>query len=660
MIYFGDFHLGMIDIDLAPIPVVEFEPVRLSNGEIDDYVIISLNRAADDMFDPSVAEPVGQRLFDLYPELRDGILAGVMRSAIEKGELATAAAISSETGNRDGRAYNYSVQPKGDGCLTFIQDVTDIMSERNVAQDHVRIMEAACDDAVHGIAIADNDHRMVYANPALCNMLGYTKEEILQLRIGDMMHAEESEVRYEQADKLLAAEIDQYITDRTYLSKDGEEILMSVAVSTTHGVRGEQLSLAHFRDVREERRAQAELKDALKRAEDATRLKSEFLANMSHEIRTPLNGVIGMAQVLALSDLTKEQAEHLAIIRESSNNLMSLLNDILDLSKVEAGKLDINPTEMDPRHKLNRVLGLYDPIAEDKGIDLSLVIHPGVPSRLKLDPVRLRQCVNNLVSNAIKFTDHGQIVIAVTSKPVGADHELTIHVSDTGVGIAPDKIKRIFNSFQQADGSTTRNYGGTGLGLAISRKLAQLMGGDLTVVSEEGRGSVFTLTLKANAVQLQGSVSGANVREAADYFSSKVGGFAGRRVLVVDDNLINRQVARSMLETYDFEIDEAADGFEAVEKVSEAMFDLILMDIHMPGMGGVAALRKIRAEQPDYEHVPVIALTADAMSGDREKYLAEGMDAYVPKPLEERELITEVGRVLVGGREDGPAQKASA
>jgi len=632
------------NLDLFPVPIIEFEKVLNEQGGIVDLRFVSANPPAEDIFSSPEEELKKQNLLDVYPHLDGTEHFRRLIKSVEDGSALEVTMNADVESPFSGRVLRYSVGPTERGCLMMMQDITALVTERDTARGQLNMMVAACDDAVNGIAIADDDHRLVYANPALCKILGYTNEELLNLSIGDLMHQHESDVRYELAEKLISEEIDQYVTDRTYLTKTGEEILFSVAVSTMHDVQGNHLSLAHFRDVRAERKAQHALRSALVKAKEATRMKSEFLANMSHEIRTPLNGVIGMAQVLSYSDLSPEQAEHLAIIRESSTNLMSLLNDILDLSKVEAGKIEIAPVETDLRHKLNRLFKLHEPIAKDKGLDFDLVIHPTVPSRLKLDPVRLRQCVSNLISNAIKFTQVGRIVVAVTSKPVGEDHEVTVHVSDTGIGITPDKLNHVFDSFQQADGSTTRNFGGTGLGLTISRKLAELMGGGLSVVSEEGRGSVFTLRVMAQAVTKGSEVTETQGQGREDHFEQTQ--FNKRSVLVVDDNLINRRVACTFLRAYGFQTIEASDGVEAVEKATAENVDLILMDVHMPRLDGVNAAQRIRQESALNASVPIIALTADAMSGDREKYLGMGMSGYIAKPINEREFIAEIGQAL--------------
>ncbi|MEO9968376.1 MAG: ATP-binding protein [Hyphomonadaceae bacterium] len=631
-------------LDILPVPIMKLEPICNDDGDICDLRFAWANQVAEAGLAEDGQPLIGSTMLEHAPYLKDHVYFQACVACIRDKESQNLTLDGAKGTGFAGRIYQCILTPIENGCMSMLQNVTDVAGERDRARGELGMMAAACNDAVTGIGIANTRQEMVYANPAFCKMLKYSEAEILTMKVSDLMHPDELNTRYESAEQLMTHEINQYVTDRRYIAKDGEVILTSVAVSMTTDDNGDELVVAHFRDVREERKTQADLEQALEDATEATRMKSEFLANMSHEIRTPLNGVIGMAQVLSYSNLDTQQAEHLGIIRESSTNLLSLLNDILDLSKVEAGKIEITTVETDIRHKLRGLFKLHEPIAQDKGLEFDLVVHPSVPSRLQVDPVRMRQCVSNLISNALKFTQLGRVVVAVTSEPVGQDHEVTIHVSDTGIGIAQDKVKHVFESFQQADGSTTRNFGGTGLGLTISRKLARLMGGDLSVVSEEGRGSVFTLRF---AAQSAATLSETTDRlEAARESRASSESFGDSKVLIVDDNLVNRQVVRSFVKAYGFQTVEAVDGIDAVEKASAEQFDLILMDIHMPRLDGVKAAQKIRESSQGNKNIPMIALTADAMSGDKEKYLEMGMNGYVAKPINERELISQIGQVL--------------
>lgn len=627
-------------MDTLPIPVMEYKTIYDDQGEISDFEFLWANVAATKKMSPNGETMTGKRLLTLFPYVEYTAFYDYFKKTIRDHEGHCFHHEASPESPFAGSYIQFITQPTDQGCLVIMQDVTSVIIERDQARGKLQMMVAACDDAVHGIAIADKDHKIVYANPALCQMLGYRQEEMLEHYIGDLMHASEDKERYNLAEKLISEEISQYVTDRKYLTKNGQDILVSVSVSTMRDANNQILSLAHFRDVREERDAQAKLQKALDKAEAATQMKSEFLANMSHEIRTPLNGVMGIAQVLSCTDLDGRQAEHVALIKDSGANLMSLLNDILDLSKVEAGKIDITPIDIDLRHKLSRVFKTYEALAREKSIDLQIIIAPHLPTSLRLDPVRLRQCLSNLLSNAIKFTEKGKVTVAITGAPKGACYELIMHVSDTGIGISSDKLDHIFDSFQQADGSTTRNFGGSGLGLTITRRLARLMAGDLSVVSKPGRGSIFTLRLMANTCQEKRMLK----EPSKEPIPPK--GFCGRRLLIVDDNLINRRVARSLLDVYGFDLHEAVDGLDALDKLAGSQFDLVLMDMHMPRLDGMGATKSLRESDGINKHIPVIALTANAMQGDRERYLAQGAQGYVSKPINERDLIREIGKVL--------------
>jgi signal transduction histidine kinase/CheY-like chemotaxis protein len=396
-------------------------------------------------------------------------------------------------------------------------------------------------------------------------------------------------------------------------------------------------------DITELRQRERELKEARKQADAANEAKSSFLANISHEIRTPLNGILGMAQVLNQSQLSLSQREQVEAIFESGKTLKALVDDVLDLSKIEAGRMELSPIEKDLRHVLRRLQRLWSPRAQEKGFELFLAIDSEMHGFLKFDPVRVSQCVANLLSNAIKFTERGEINVRVWSRAEGDWTRVFVEVTDTGIGLTKEAISKLFTPFTQADNSISRRFGGTGLGLSITRKLANLMGGDVVVASKPSQGSIFTLTFRAQPAQLQAQSVEQRDHEPGSVPTPMRG--VGKKILLVDDHPLNRKVARLFLEPEGFEVTEAENGLVALERLAAQFFDIVLLDVHMPVLDGIETLKRIRASTENWREIPVLALTADAMSGDRERYLACGMNGYVSKPMEQRQLLAEIDRI---------------
>ncbi len=401
------------------------------------------------------------------------------------------------------------------------------------------------------------------------------------------------------------------------------------------------------------RQQNRDITDARIAAEAANQSKSNFLASMSHEIRTPMNGILGMAQSLDTGDLPGNEREKVSIILDSGSSLMAVLNDVLDFSKIEAGKFDICPAPNDIVHTTDRVVRLFETHARDKDITLAFHHDAAMPRNLVYDAERVRQCISNLVSNALKFTPGGRIDVHVTSRPVSETEAMIfVSVKDTGIGMAPDVQSRLFKPFTQADSSIGRQYGGTGLGLAISLRLAQLMGGGMSVQSAPGLGSLFTLTFRAGVQDMPKPVAQPIAAETA---RATPQGLRGLRVLLTDDNAINRQVVKLFLAPHGCVISEAVNGQDALDKLAAAEFDLVLLDVHMPVMDGKEAIQRIRTSDQPWRTIPVIALTADAMSGDREKLIAIGMSDYLSKPVDQRALVARMNAALGIVQTDEPA-----
>ena len=366
---------------------------------------------------------------------------------------------------------------------------------------------------------------------------------------------------------------------------------------------------------------------ARRKAEVASAAKSDFLAVVSHEIRTPMNAVISAANLLRRTRLDSQQREHVSMLIDAGDVLMGLLNDVLDFSKIEAGKMELESADMIVRDRLSTVVRLWEPRALANGVRLKVRIAPDVPAAVRTDPLRVQQILFNLMSNAVKFTHEGEIRIDAS----WIDGRLNMAVTDTGCGIPADRLGQIFNSFEQADVGTTRRYGGTGLGLAISRKLAELMGGSLTVQSIDGEGSTFVLSLPVTAVE-NAPAQPVRVVETA-------GSLAGRSILAADDHEVNRRILQLLLEPHGCRLTLVENGAEALEAASGQRFDAILMDMQMPVMDGLEATRRIRAGEVNGS-TPVIALTANALDVHRAAWDAAGVHAFLTKPIDPVMLAT--------------------
>jgi CheY-like chemotaxis protein len=370
-------------------------------------------------------------------------------------------------------------------------------------------------------------------------------------------------------------------------------------------------------------------------------------------LRTPLNGVLGMAQALAAQKLGPVEEDMVAAITDSSDTLMAIINDILDLSKIEAGKIEVAPVNADLRHCLAMLHKLFLPRAEEKRIKFTLTMDGGIPPLLQFDPVRVRQCVSNLISNAIKFTEQGGVGIAAMSERLpDGNFRVVVEVADTGIGMDEAVCNKLFSAFTQADNTTTRRFGGTGLGLAITRKLATLMDGDVSVRSAPGAGSTFSFVFFAAPAKFEASTA---AEEAAPINLAEL---SGLRVLAVDDNAINRKVVHVFLEPQGVHVSDAIHGREALDKLAAEPFDLVLLDVHMPIMDGAETIARIRGSGEPWATITVMALTADALPGDRERFLAMGMNGYLAKPLDQRELLANISAMMAAARDAKDANRS--
>ncbi|MGE3507991.1 MAG: PAS domain S-box protein, partial [Vicinamibacterales bacterium] len=491
----------------------------------------------------------------------------------------------------------------------------------------------------------DLEGRWTYLNPAWTEITGFAVEESLGRNAREFVLDDDAELHDRRFGLLTRGDHALARYEVRFRTRDGGFRWIELHARTTQDATPTGTS-GTLRDITEQR----ELSDALVRAGQealaASRLKSEFVANMSHEVRTPINGVIGLTTILLDTTLTPEQLDLCEGIRSSAEALLTIVNDVLDLSKIEAGKLTIEPVSFELRKELSHALEPVSVRARRKGLTLRMSCGSDVPAVVISDPTRIRQVLINLADNAIKFTQQGAVTITVcTLRSDTETPRLRFEVTDQGIGIAADKLDAIFEKFTQADSSTTRKYGGSGLGLTICRQLVELMGGQIGVSSRVGDGSTFWFELPLVADVRSSSAT--SVAGAAAPMA------AGVHVLVAEDNTINQKVARRFLEKLGCIVEIVENGEEALRRVESGAYDAVFMDCQMPRMDGYEATRRIRA-LPDRATLPIIAMTAHAMRGDREKCLEAGMSDYLSKPLQPEALaaiVAALGKPVITNEE---------
>lgn len=497
--------------------------------------------------------------------------------------------------------------------------------------------------------VADFNGYFKELNPAFERILGYSVEELMAQPFVDFVHPEDREATVAETRRLLAGEHSICFENR-YRLKDGSfKWLEWSAIAYP----AEQRIYAAARDITERKQAEAELLKAKEMADRASRAKSDFLARMSHEIRTPMNAILGMAELLWDTTLTSEQREYVRIFRTAGENLLAVINDVLDLSKVESGCLELESIDFDLAELLEKTAELMAIRAHKKGLELVCHIPPEVPTGLTGDPDRLRQILINLLGNAIKFTETGEVVLRVDRESDGGDGMLLFAISDSGVGIPEDSLESIFDAFMQADPSTTRKYGGTGLGLTISRRIVELMHGRIWVESKRAKGSTFYFTAR---FQIRPDHEPARARPPVDV--------QGLKVLVIDDNATNRMILREMLETWGCVAQLAESGEQGLSEMAHAKaagsaYALVLLDCRMPGMDGFAVAEQIQGD-PMLTGTVILMLTSENRSGDVTRCARLGLAAYLVKPVKRSELLDSIRTALGKSKLEKPQAVAEA
>ena len=534
----------------------------------------------------------------------------------------------------------------GPSAIVVIRDVTQA---RGIEQ--IRLQSAALEAAANAIVMTDLQGYVTWVNGAFSRLTGYSLDEAYGKKLSILKSGRHDEAFYRGLwETILSGKVWQ--GEMINCRRDGTlytEYQMITPVRAGDGAIGHFIAIKQ--DISDRKAAEEELRQAKTAAEGANRAKSEFLANMSHEIRTPMNSIMGFAALLLDDELSPEQRDAVETIGQSAERLLSLINEILDLSRIESDGMAFEEITFDLKELVTESVTLLRPDIGTRPVELRCDLQ-GDWWHVVGDPLRLRQVILNLVNNAIKFTDEGEIVLSLrTAQEAGETVSLACAVSDTGIGIAEDQLQAIFEAFSQADGSTTRRYGGTGLGLAISQRLVGLMGGEITVESRRGSGSTFRFELRLGKGIPGGGGGKPRQPEAADAIAS-VPAKQGLAILLAEDDPANQKVATAMLHRMGHRVSPAGTGAEAVDMAEDHDYDLILMDVQMPEMDGMEATRRLRRAGIT---VPIVAMTASAMKGDRERFLAAGMDDYIAKPIS-RDVLR---RVLARYGESGETGRAA-
>jgi PAS domain S-box-containing protein len=491
------------------------------------------------------------------------------------------------------------------------------------------------DKVIYDEAGTPVDYETIEINEAYEKIINVSREEIIGKKYSEIFSGYDPEIlkqRMEECGEVVSTGVELVLP--IYYSEWGKRWLSVKMYSPEPGFFASILT-----DMTERKHVENEFHLAKDKAEAANRAKSEFLANMSHEIRTPINGMVGMIDLTLLTNMSNEQRENLEIAKACADSLLKIINDILDFSKIEAGKLVIETIGFNLQELLDSTLKVHSPLAMKKKLKLSCDCSPSIPQAVQGDPNRLKQILNNLLNNALKFTEHGGVTLtaqelALTDETI----EVKFIISDSGIGISEKDQAKLFKNFSQVDGSTTRKYGGTGLGLAISKQLVQMMGGAITVESQKGKGSTFSFSLK---FMLSGELSYPTQETFNPIHTMKP-----LRILIVEDDKVNLMVLTLMLKEKGHYVESASTGVEALLLHAENQYDVIFMDMQMPIMDGIEATNKIREREGKSRHTPIIALTAYELVGDREKFLSYGLDEYIPKPINMGELCKVLEEVV--------------
>ena len=624
---------------------LEHSPSYISLRSAVDGSYLMVNQATLSNVNRTREEMIGSKLEEIFgQQVADKVLADD-REVIRKRKAATMEYVTGE--GEDQRYFIRHLFPVFDsnnevyavGAIS--NDITESKeTERQMIASNERFSKLFYNSPISMLIGNLDASEFVMVNNTFLQTFGYEEHELVGKKFQDIRF-----VAFEEDRRMLYEELRDHgrVSNREYtvLKKNGEQIVCLSSIETIN-INGQLQTVSAFQDITVLKKVEKELEHAKRIAEESTLAKSSFLANMSHEIRTPLNALLGFAGILATTELNRTQQEYLEAIDTSGKNLLNIINDILDFSKIEAGMFSIEKTPFSLQQTLHSVNMMFFEKAQSKGLKFFMSIDPETPSLVIGDPTRFTQIMINLIGNALKFTNKGSVTIEcdVESK-TEKEVIIRIAVTDTGIGISPDKLDSIFNRFTQAEEDTTRNFGGTGLGLSIAKKLVELQDGELWVESKLDEGSVFGFRISYGISESKEYIH--QETEKKPPVESKKS-FVGKKLLVVEDNLLNQKLATTLLGNEGFEVHVADNGQVAIDILEKESYDLVLMDIQMPVMDGYQTALKMRDVLQ--LSVPVIAMTANALAGERERCLQAGMNDYITKPFKTQELLDKISQLI--------------
>ncbi|MCW7508174.1 hybrid sensor histidine kinase/response regulator [Leptospira levettii] len=610
-----------------------------------DFRITSWNLSAERIYGYKVEEVLGKSTVDILQTImlesdRETSIAHLKSTGIWQGEVFQSAKDGSKLKIRSAVSFLKDKDGNTIGVIAINRDITEqnkIQEELAESEERFRM---SFENAGVGVCLLDLDGKFLRVNKKLQLMLGYKETELLGRASKDFAYKEDQNIFYQYRESALKGKDVDVVYEKRYISKSNQVLWIEISNSLVRDRNGSPLYfVVHFNDITDRKNAELHLLQAKKEAERANQAKSDFVANMSHEIRTPLNGVIGFNELLMTTKLDADQKEYVKNAISSAHGLLGIINDILDISKIEAGKLVLNETVSNLKHIIKDSLGVLQWKAKEKNIQLEFIESNQLPEWIVVDATRLRQILINLLGNAVKFTEKGSVTLKIEPELVGNEKmNLKFSIQDTGIGIPESHKTKIFQSFWQGESNSTRRFGGTGLGLRITKSLLELMGGEIEFSSVEGKGTEFRFSIETFILKNANVTEEKNEnfqREIWENINQSKLCEVTPSILIAEDNLMNRDLLKRMILKYipNANLLEAENGVDAVRMVSAKKPEMIFMDVQMPEMDGLEAATIIRNDKSN-QQIPIIALTAGALYEERKKCFDVGMDHFLTKPID--------------------------